>query len=99
MTEKLFDCFFVGTVPVYWGAPDVLDWVPAETFIDMRKFRTFGDLRAFLHSLSPADERKYREAARDYLASPRFDAFRRQTFAESLARHVQSDATAGKGMT
>lgn len=99
MTEKLFDCFFVGTIPVYWGAPDVLDWVPAEAFIDMRKFKTFGDLRAFLHSLSPADERKYREAARDYLSSPRFDPFRGQTFAEALGRHVEHDANDPRGAT
>jgi hypothetical protein len=97
MTEKLFDCFFVGTVPVYWGAPDVLDWVPAETFIDMRKFRTFGDLRAFLHSLSPAEEAKYRDAARAYLASSQFDPFRRQTFAETLGRHVEADARSIQG--
>src|SRR5262249_61143628 len=75
MTEKLFDCFFVGTVPVYWGAPDVLDWVPQECFIDMRNFKDFAELRAFLHALKPADEQGYREAARDYLASDRFDPF------------------------
>src|SRR5262249_31644674 len=44
ITEKLFDCFFAGTVPVYWGAPDVGDWVPAECFIDMRQFKDFADL-------------------------------------------------------
>ena len=46
MTEKLFDCFFSGTVPVYWGAPDVFDWVPADCFIDMRQFTDFAQLRA-----------------------------------------------------
>jgi len=42
MTEKLFDCFFAGVVPVYWGAPDVLDFVPASCFIDYRNFQDFG---------------------------------------------------------
>lgn len=32
ITEKLFDCFPAGTVPIYWGAPDIheypgLEWV------------------------------------------------------------------------
>jgi hypothetical protein len=92
MTEKLFDCFFVGTIPVYWGAPDVLDWVPAETFIDMRKFADFAELRAFLHSLSPTQENAYREAARAYLQSRQFEPFRHSTFASELARLALQDA-------
>ena len=44
MTEKLFDCFFSGTIPVYWGAPDVLASVPGDCFIDMRQFKDFADL-------------------------------------------------------
>lgn len=37
-----------------WGAPDVLDRVPAECFIDMRMFKGFGKLRTFLHALTAA---------------------------------------------
>lgn len=92
MTEKLFDCFFAGTVPVYWGAPDVLDWVPAECFIDVRQFEDFADLRRFLHALTPADEQRYRGAAREYLASDRFTPFRIETFVDLIARLVLADA-------
>lgn len=92
MTEKLFDCFFVGTIPVYWGAPDVLEWVPAECFIDMRQFKDFAELRRFLHAVTPAQERAYREAARAYLSSARFDPFRRRDFAARLGRIVEEDA-------
>jgi hypothetical protein len=92
MTEKLFDCFFVGTVPVYWGPPDTLDWVPPECFIDMRQFASFDELRAFLKSVTPEQERRYREAARDHLASARFDPFRRRAFADKIAAIVSADA-------
>ena len=34
ITEKIFDCFFAGCVPIYWGgAPNVTDHIPANTFI------------------------------------------------------------------
>jgi hypothetical protein len=92
MTEKLFDCFFTGTIPIYWGAPDVLDWVPAGCFIDMRQFKSFEDLRAFLRTLKRADEDCYREAARDYLSSPRFAPFRLDAFVDLIVRMVQADA-------
>lgn len=91
ITEKLFDCFFAGTVPVYWGAPEVLDWVPAECFVDMRQFRDFAELRSFLHALTPAAEQRYRDAARAYLASPRFDPFRLGTFVATIDRIVDAD--------
>lgn len=92
MTEKIFDCFFAGTVPVYWGATDVTDWVPREAFIDMRDFRDFAELRAFLHALSPTDVQGYRDAARAYVESPAFDPFRRSTFVELFRRLVREDA-------
>ncbi len=91
MTEKLFDCFFVGTVPIYWGAPEILDVVPAACFIDMRQFRDFAELRAFLHALSPAEVDGYRDAARRYLASDRFAEFRLAAWVELHARIVADD--------
>ena len=92
MTEKLFDCFFAGTVPVYLGAPDVLDHVPKECFIDFREFAGFEELRLFLRSLSGARVRDYRDAARAYLESPRFDPFRKETFARRFLRLIDEDA-------
>ena len=91
MTEKLFDCFFVGTVPVYWGAPDVGDWVPAESFIDMRQFKDVRELRAFLHAITPAQEQRYREAARAYLDSDQFTPFRVRTFVDLVSRIITAD--------
>lgn len=91
ITEKMFDCFFAGTVPVYWGAPDILDWVPAECFIDMRRFKDFADLRAFLTTMEPDAEQRYRDAARDYVQSSRFTPFRLATFVDVVARTLSAD--------
>jgi hypothetical protein len=91
MTEKLFDCFFTGTVPVYWGAPDILEWVPADCFIDRREFRDHAQLRSFLHALTPAQVQGYREAARAYLASPQYAPFRLETWVDLHARIIHAD--------
>jgi len=32
-TEKIADCFLAGTVPVYWGAPNIKDYFPEEAMI------------------------------------------------------------------
>jgi hypothetical protein len=32
-TEKITDCFLAGTVPIYWGAPNIKDYFPEEAMI------------------------------------------------------------------
>ena len=91
MTEKIFDCFFAGTVPVYWGATDVEEWIPRDAYIDMRQFTGFEQLRAFLHGLSPQDIERYREAARAYIESSAFDPFRMSRLTELFRRLVRED--------
>jgi alpha(1,3/1,4) fucosyltransferase len=41
ITEKIFDCFFGGTVPIYLGASNITQYIPENTFIDKRKFDTY----------------------------------------------------------
>ncbi len=91
ITEKIFDCFFAGTVPIYWGAPDIEDYVPADCFIDMRRFSGYRELRGYLKSLGEKDIQAYKENARAYLRSPRFRPFTKEAFAELFARVVEED--------
>jgi hypothetical protein len=32
-TEKIADCFLAGTVPIYWGAPNIRDYFPEDAMI------------------------------------------------------------------
>lgn len=95
ITEKLFDCLYSGTVPVYLGAPDIERWVPRECFIDMRDFAGYAELRDHLHSLSPGEVEGYREAGREFVGSDRYRPFSRAAFAELFGRLVHEDAGAG----
>lgn len=96
VTEKMFDCFFCGTVPIYLGAPDIADYVPRSCFIDRRDFESYTHLAAFLRALSDAEVRRYREAAREFLGSDGFRPFAKETFADRILRmvqeHLESDA-------
>ncbi|HYM24404.1 MAG TPA: glycosyltransferase family 10 [Vicinamibacterales bacterium] len=92
LNENIFDCFLVGTIPIYLGAPDITDYVPENCFINRRRFKTYDDLRACLHALGPAEIRRYKENARDYLASARFAPFRKESFAQIFTRAVEEDA-------
>jgi hypothetical protein len=91
ITEKLFDCFVAGTIPIFLGAPDVQDYVPPACYIDMRDFKSYEELRTFLKRLSPAEIGAYKRAMREYMQSDAFHAFGKQRFTELLGTIVAED--------
>jgi len=92
ITEKIFDCFFAGTIPIYWGAPDIENYIPSECFIDMRHFGSYEDLRNYLKSLSEKDILNYKENSKEYLKSPQFLPFTKEAFVGTFRRMVEEDA-------
>jgi alpha(1,3/1,4) fucosyltransferase len=91
VTEKIFDCMAVGTIPIYWGAPDIEKYVPADCFIDMRRFGNYEHLHSYLHGLTDAEIQVFREKGRTYLASERYRPFTKQAFTLLVARLVAED--------
>ena len=75
VTEKIFDAFLAGCIPVYYGAPDIKDFVPEGAFIDYTKFTGMEELDRFLQGLSEAEANNYLKAAADFIHSPAFDRF------------------------
>jgi len=52
VTEKIFDCFYAFSVPVYLGASDIECHIPKDCFIDYRDFDSLKDLDQFLCAMS-----------------------------------------------
>ncbi|MGH2458484.1 MAG: glycosyltransferase family 10 domain-containing protein [Chloroflexota bacterium] len=91
ITEKIFDCFYSGTVPIYWGDPEIETIVPPNCYVDMRQFSGYPDLRAFLKSRTPDQIQAYREAARAYLSSPQARPFTKDALVDIFRRIVKED--------
>ena len=75
VTEKIFDCFLAGCIPIYFGAPDIEDFVPADTYIDYRKFKNLETLEEYLNNFTESDARKMLNAAGAFLSSKAFDKY------------------------
>lgn len=69
ITEKIFDCFYAGTVPVYWGAPDIENHIPENCYIKFEQFRDFNHLWNFLSNMSIDEWQGYRNSIKEYLSS------------------------------
>lgn len=59
ITEKIFDSLVCGCVPIYWGADNVLDYIPADCFVDRRDFKDTAAVHEFLLEVSPEDYAQY----------------------------------------
>ena len=92
VTEKIFDCFFAGCVPVYWGAPNVTDYIPSGTFIDRGRFTSHEDLHAYLRGMPESEYNGYRAAISDYLASEQARLFGAEHMTNVVLQHVVGDA-------
>lgn len=91
ITEKIFDCFYSGTVPIYWGEPEIEKIIPPSCYVDMRQFSGYPELRSFLKSRSLEQIQTYREAARAYLRSPQARPFTKDALVDIFRRIVRED--------
>lgn len=83
ITEKIYDCFLAGTIPVYLGAPDIAKRFPAAAFVDYRQFSSPERLLAYLESLSLSHLAEMQAAGAAVLRSTEF--------AQTDPRHVAQE--------
>ena len=88
VTEKIFDCFRCGCVPVYIGPANITDYVPADCFVDGDGFADAGALIRHLRDMSDARHARYRAAIAAYLASPASQRFSNAHFCATLVAGI-----------
>ncbi len=88
ITEKIFDCFFAGCVPIYLGAPNITDYIPANTFIDKRNFKTYDDLYSYIKNMSETEYIDFLDAIKNFVLSEKIYPFSAECFAETLLREI-----------
>jgi len=91
ITEKIFDCFAAGNVPIYWGAPNITDYIPKECFIDRRDFNTLEDLYAFIKNMNKESYEQYLTNIRTYLQSEKAKEFSPEKFMQIFCDAVRSE--------
>jgi hypothetical protein len=80
VTEKIFDCFAVGTIPIYWGASNITDYIPKECFIDRRDFKSFDEVATYIRSMDAETYETYIKNIRTFLDSDQAKLFSQEMF-------------------
>lgn len=91
ISEKIFDCFLNGCVPVYWGSNTINEHIPSNCFIDRRKFNSTEETHQFLRSITAAQYQEYQENIEKFLASPEAMRFDTSTYVSTIINKVLND--------
>lgn len=84
ITEKIFSCFSAGCVPIYYGAPNIAQYIPSNCYIDYRDFASDEDLYHYLIDMPESTYNQYLENIRHYLKSEQAHPFSLSHFLDTL---------------
>lgn len=88
ITERIFNCFLAGCVPVYLGDPNIGDKIPIDTFIDKSRFDTYEKLYDYMKNMPDDEYLSYIEKIKVFMSSDRSKQFSAEYFARTIAREV-----------
>jgi len=89
ISEKLTDCFMVGVVPVYLGAPNVRDHIPPECFVDVNDFHTYEELYEYLIEMPSYEYMDRLVAIQKFIMSSDAEQFYNTHFVDTLLQHME----------
>lgn len=88
ITEKIFDSLVNGCVPIYWGADNVLDYIPANCFIDRRAFSDTAAVHQYLKTITAEEYAAFQENISKFLQSTAAQQFSSSHFATQVVGQV-----------
>ena len=91
ITEKIFDCFFAGCVPVYWGANNITDHIPKSCFIDKRDFNDYDELYSYMKGMSDSEYQLYQQNISEFLTSNKARLYSAEYFVETVYTTIKQD--------
>ena len=88
ISEKIFDHFYNGCIPIYKGAPNIQEHIPYNCYIDMRKFCSYDDIYEYISKMEQYEYNEYLENIDRFLSSPEYENFTGDHFAKTIVRNL-----------
>jgi glycosyltransferase involved in cell wall biosynthesis len=90
ITEKIFDCFKAGCVPIYWGARNISQFIPKDCFIDKRNFSDYESLYVYLKGISNERYLEYLNSIEAFFNSPSSYPFTTELFVKTVLEEISN---------
>jgi len=96
ITEKIFDCFHSGTVPIYWGAPNISSYIPKNCYISREDFLNDTALYSYITNMDEAEYEEYQQNIRRYLQSQQAQLYSQDHFISLFMKLISTPLTESK---
>ena len=87
ITEKIFDAFIAGNIPIYWGAEDIDNHIPKDCFIDRRSFINHYELYKYLKNMPEERYLNYQRCVKKFLEN-KSEEFTCKKFANIISSKI-----------
>jgi hypothetical protein len=89
LTGRIFHSFFAGTVPVYLGSKNIEKYIPNNTFVNFRKFKSIKSLHDYLSNMNNRTYNNYLKNIRIFLKSKKFYNFTLEHDVEIITKELR----------
>jgi alpha(1,3/1,4) fucosyltransferase len=89
ITEKIFDSFFAGCIPIYLGGKNLIEkHIPTNTFINYEDFSNLEEMYDFLMNLDEERQLEYIQNIENFLNSSKFFIFTNEHYKKTLLKEI-----------
>ena len=92
IADRIFSAFQAKSVPIYWGAPNIKEYIDADTFIDRRQFKNNAELAKFLKQMTEQEYNAYIDAAECFMQSEKYAKFLPENFCNQVIKALNIKA-------
>ena len=91
ISEKIFDCFSAGTVPIYLGSKKINNTIPSNTMILYSEFKNINDLYQHLTSMKKTDYDEIILNIKNFLKSKEASIYSVEHFTKTITENILAD--------
>ena len=88
ITEKIFDAFFSGCIPVYLGAKNIKDHIPIDCYIDGSGFDNIADMYDFIKNMDNCEITGRKTMIRNFIGSDLSYEFSIDKFIDTILKNI-----------
>ena len=77
-----------GSIPIYYGSPDIAEHVPGQCFINFQDFDNISELYSYISRISDKEYTEYISAIEEFLTAPHIELYSADFFSKNIIKTI-----------